>query len=88
MNKLTLLQETQYKNKKEYEQEAEAFIRMIRGFVPIGSNRVNRGGSWNNSAGNCRSANRNKNNGFRLAPPQLTRSADTDLLTNERNPAP
>ena len=40
-----------------------------------GSNRVNRGGSWNNTARNCRSANRNRNNpsnrnnnlGFRLA---------------------
>ncbi|MEI8213097.1 MAG: hypothetical protein WCI02_13185 [Planctomycetota bacterium] len=36
---------------------------------------MNRGGSWNNDAGNCRSANRNRNNpsnrnnnnGFRLA---------------------
>ncbi len=26
-----------------------------------GSNRVNRGGSWNNSSSNCRSANRNRN---------------------------
>lgn len=26
-----------------------------------GSNRVNRGGSWNNNARNCRSANRNRN---------------------------
>lgn len=40
-----------------------------------GSNRVNRGGSWNNDAANCRTANRNtneptnrtSNNGFRLA---------------------
>ncbi|HNY13387.1 MAG TPA: SUMF1/EgtB/PvdO family nonheme iron enzyme [Candidatus Wallbacteria bacterium] len=40
-----------------------------------GTNRVNRGGSWNNNADNCRSANRNNNNpsnrnnnnGFRLA---------------------
>ncbi|MBF0503161.1 MAG: SUMF1/EgtB/PvdO family nonheme iron enzyme [Candidatus Riflebacteria bacterium] len=39
-----------------------------------GSNRVYRGGSWNNNANNCRSANRNRNNptnhrnnlGFRL----------------------
>jgi formylglycine-generating enzyme required for sulfatase activity len=40
-----------------------------------GSNRVNRGGSWNNNARNCRSANRNNNTpdnrnnnlGFRLS---------------------
>jgi hypothetical protein len=40
-----------------------------------GSNRVNRGGSWDNDAANCRTANRNTNdptnrtndNGFRLA---------------------
>lgn len=40
-----------------------------------GSNRVKRGGSWNNNSQNCRSANRNNNtptnrnnnNGFRLA---------------------
>lgn len=42
--------------------------------VTSGSNRVKRGGSWNNNAQNCRSANRNNNtpsntnnnNGFRL----------------------
>jgi len=42
---------------------------------PGGSNRVKRGGNWNNNAQNCRSANRNNNNpsnrnnniGFRLA---------------------
>ncbi|TLU88034.1 MAG: hypothetical protein FDX21_01310 [Chlorobium sp.] len=40
----------------------------------VGSNRVFRGGSWNNNAENCRSANRNRNTpdnrnnniGFRL----------------------
>ncbi|MFZ4428352.1 MAG: SUMF1/EgtB/PvdO family nonheme iron enzyme [Saprospiraceae bacterium] len=40
----------------------------------VGTNRVLRGGSWNNNAENCRSANRNNNNpdnrnnniGFRL----------------------
>ncbi|MCA9092974.1 MAG: SUMF1/EgtB/PvdO family nonheme iron enzyme, partial [Planctomycetaceae bacterium] len=40
-----------------------------------GSNRVNRGGSWNNNPANCRLANRNRNTpsnrnnnlGFRLA---------------------
>ena len=42
---------------------------------PSGSNRVNRGGSWNNNANNTRCANRNNNNpsnnnnniGFRIA---------------------
>jgi len=29
-----------------------------------GSNRVIRGGSWNNNASNCRSANRNNNDPF------------------------
>ena len=41
----------------------------------MGSNRVNRGGSWNNNASNCRTANRNNyspsnsnnNLGFRVA---------------------
>ena len=41
-----------------------------------GANRVNRGGSWNNDAAHCSSANRNNNSpdnrnnniGFRLAP--------------------
>jgi formylglycine-generating enzyme required for sulfatase activity len=41
-----------------------------------GANRVNRGGSWNNEAANCRAANRdnnepgirNNNLGFRPAP--------------------
>ncbi|WP_457575886.1 SUMF1/EgtB/PvdO family nonheme iron enzyme [Desulfomarina sp.] len=41
---------------------------------PISSNRVNRGGSWNNTARNVRTANRNRNSpgnrnnnlGFRL----------------------
>ncbi|WP_026232158.1 SUMF1/EgtB/PvdO family nonheme iron enzyme [Neolewinella persica] len=45
------------------------------------SNRVQRGGSWNNNARNCRCANRNRNrpdnrnrnNGFRLAAPAHTR---------------
>jgi formylglycine-generating enzyme required for sulfatase activity len=44
-------------------------------FRPKGSNRVLRGGNWNNNARNCRSANRNNNTpdnrnnniGFRLA---------------------
>ncbi len=53
-----------------------AFRRKIfYGTSSDGSNRVNRGGSWNNNARNCRSANRNNNSptnrnnnlGFRLA---------------------
>ena len=44
-----------------------------------GANRVNRGGSWNNNARNCRSANRNNNTpdnrnnnlGFRLLSTQM-----------------
>ncbi|MDD6029374.1 MAG: SUMF1/EgtB/PvdO family nonheme iron enzyme [Kiritimatiellae bacterium] len=52
-----------------------------------GSNRVYRGGSWNNNARNCRSANRNRNQpsncnnnlGFRLccsaAPQGMNRAA-------------
>jgi len=51
---------------------------MVRGVEAgprSGSNRVNRGGSWNNNARNGRSANRNRNDpgnrrnnlGFRLA---------------------
>jgi hypothetical protein len=46
-----------------------------------GSNRVNRGGGWNNNAVNCRSANRNNNTpgnrdnnlGFRLLIARLCR---------------
>ncbi len=33
----------------------------VRVYVARGSNRVNRGGSWNNDARNCRSSNRNNN---------------------------
>ena len=52
-----------------------------------GSNRLIRGGSWNNGAQNCRSANRNNNNpsnrnnnnGFRLA---FFPAAQRDLVTN------
>lgn len=48
----------------------------MKSTFPWGSNRVNRGGSWNNTATNCRTANRNNNTpsnrnnnvGFRLAP--------------------
>ena len=37
--------------------------------APSGSNRVIRGGSWNNSAVNTRSVNRNNNIGFRVVRP-------------------
>ena len=48
--------------------------------MAVGSNRVKRGGSWNNNAGNCRVANRNNNSpdnrnnniGFRLAHSSVT----------------
>jgi hypothetical protein len=40
-----------------------------------GSNRVQRGGNWNNNAQNCRSANRNNNIGFRLASAPLCQKA-------------
>jgi len=47
------------------------------GDTQTGSNRVNRGGSWNNNPANVRSANRNRNGaanrnanlGFRLVSP-------------------
>jgi len=68
------------------------------GFCPErGSNRVNRGGSWNNNAVNCRSANRdnnppgnrNSNLGFRLVfSPAHQVMADACLLTIGQNPAP
>jgi formylglycine-generating enzyme required for sulfatase activity len=52
------------------------------------SNRVLRGGSWNNSATNCRvanrnnndPANRNNNNGFRVVLSQLKRRGGYPLL--------
>jgi len=48
------------------------------------TNRVLRGGSWNNTSANCRVANRNNNdptnrnsnNGFRVVLSQLKRRAD------------
>ena len=58
------------------DQRIAAMSEAIReGTILKGSNRVNRGGSWNNDAANCRTANRNtneptnrtNNNGFRLA---------------------
>jgi len=52
------------------------------------SNRVIRGGSWNNTATNCRVANRNNNdpanrndnNGFRVVLSQLKRRGGCPLL--------
>ena len=67
------------------------------GYRRTSSNRVLRGGSWNNSARNCRSANRNNNspgnrnsnNGFRLVrPPAQQVMADADLLTHGDIPPP
>jgi formylglycine-generating enzyme required for sulfatase activity len=54
---------------------------------PRGSNRVLRGGSWNNNAQNCRSANRNNNTpanrnnntGFRLVSSQPMSTSDDGL---------
>ncbi len=54
-----------------------------------GSNRVKRGGSWNNNASNCTVANRNNNNpdnrnnniGFRLLRPQPGVSAEAQRRT-------
>ena len=59
-----------------------------------GSNRVNRGGSWNNNARNCRSANRNRNSpgsrndnlGFRLL--STRRRLGTQFTDCARVPAP
>jgi hypothetical protein len=50
-------------------------VQSKQGYNAEGSNRVIRGGSWNNNAENCRVANRNNdnpenrwnNNGFRVA---------------------
>lgn len=54
-----------------------------------GSNRVNRGGSWNNDAANCRTANRNtneptNNNGFRLALNSAGKEASALRLRTEQ----
>lgn len=60
-----------------------------------GSNRIIRGGSWNNNASNCRSSNRNdnnpsnrnNNNGFRLAfPPSPSRAPRAQTRWPERCP--
>ena len=61
-----------------------AYAKRLRKEILEGSNRVLRGGSWNNNASNCRAANRNNNspgnrnnnNGFRLALAQKTVSDD------------
>lgn len=62
-----------------------AYSKRLRKGILEGSNRVLRGGSWNNNADNCRVAyrsynnpdNRNNNIGFRLALAQNTVSDDT-----------
>ena len=54
--------------------DSARFVAQFLNQAAVGSNRVNRGGSWNNNARNCRSANRNRNDpdnrnnnlGFRL----------------------
>jgi formylglycine-generating enzyme required for sulfatase activity len=61
----------------------------IRIQIKKGTNRVLRGGSWNNTAANCRVANRNNNdpsnrnnnNGFRVVLSQLKRRGGCLLLT-------
>ncbi len=62
-----------------------------------GVNRVNRGGSWNNNAANCRAANRNNNEpgnrnnnlGFRPAPaPPAPESAEIRLDGTGQRPRP
>ncbi len=64
---------------------------------PEGSNRVNRGGSWNNAAGNCRSANRsgndpgnrNDNLGLRVAfAPAAQESGRMSSVEPGGNPVP
>ena len=58
-----------------------------KGCRPRGSNRVNRGGNWNNNAQNCRVSNRNNNNpdnrnnniGFRLVLRSLWHEEDSRL---------
>jgi hypothetical protein len=61
----------------------------------FGSNRVNRGGSWNNNAQNCRAANRNRNTpdnrnnnlGFRVAAAPRE-GMDFPARWNRRAPCP
>ena len=67
-----------------------AYSKRFRKEILEGSNRVNRGGSWNNNAKNCRVSNRNNNTpdnrnnnlGFRLAAAQNQQSDDM-LLNRE-----
>ncbi|GHT15140.1 hypothetical protein AGMMS4956_14460 [Bacteroidia bacterium] len=67
-----------------------------KGINRIGSNRVNRGGSWNNNAQNCRVANRNNNTpsnrnnylGFRLVLPYFTQKDGCPLGKQVSIPTP
>jgi formylglycine-generating enzyme required for sulfatase activity len=43
------------------EKDENLWVHQTGAAVNHSSNRVNRGGSWNNNARNCRSANRNNN---------------------------
>lgn len=64
-----------------------AYTKRLRKEILEGSNRVLRGGSWNNNASNCRvsnrnnntPSNRNNNNGFRLALAQECVSDDLSV---------
>jgi len=58
-----------------------------------GANRVNRGGSWNNDAANCRAANRdnnepgNRNNNLGFRPAPAPPAPDRMILTGWNRPA-
>ena len=68
-----------------------AYTKRLRKEILEGSNRVLRGGSWNNNARNCRVSNRNNNNpdnrnnnnGFRLSLAQ--NAVSDDLLVNRES---
>jgi len=55
---------TEYAQAREFRKKCVLFNAgkwMMKRASIVGSNRVLRGGSWNNNARNCRSANRNNN---------------------------